>query len=108
MKVYMTPLAGADASSAPHQANLVAPAQIGDLVLSVTALSVTFNGVTVASNMTDVTSSFASVVTENSDIPDAPVLIQNSGVLGNQHMIALMQRGTTVPFSGSIDIDLQT
>jgi len=93
MQIYMLSFTGVDASSAPVQAGLPhggsgKSAEIGDLVLGIIAVQ---KGLTTfTAEVLDESASFASVVTENSGIPGAPVLIQNSQNLNNRVMIALM------------------
>lgn len=95
MQVYMLPFQGVDASSSPAEVALPYVgsgklAQIGDLVLGIISVS---NPNSQQAFVADVSSAFASEVTENSSIPGAPALVQTAQNLNNRVMIALMQRG---------------
>lgn len=97
MQVYMLPVGGLDASSAPvevelpHGAASTKTAQIGDLVLGLISIAGGPGGI--GANVTDETAKFASIVTESSTQPGVPVLVQSSQNLNGVLMIALMQRG---------------
>lgn len=99
MKLYMTNMTGVDASSSTVEVE-VENMQPGDLVLGVIGISSPRFG-------SDLASSFASVVTTGTTPGITNALVQNNQNLSGVTMIVLLQRGTTAPVTGEVDINLQ-
>jgi hypothetical protein len=105
MQIYMGTFQGADTTSGPVEVDLGSPFQVGDLVLGVVLIVDAGNG---NIGVSDVKSDFAGSISAATAPGYTVALIQNLNNHSGKSMFALMQRGTTVPLSGSIDINLQT